>query len=145
MTLLFPGSFDPFTLGHADLVERALRLADQVIIAVGVNEQKTPFQPVADRLALLRRLYAADEHVRVVSYSGLTADLAQALHADALLRGVRTVADYEYEMQMADINRTLVGIDTILLPARPELAAISSSMVRELSHYGRDITPFLPL
>ena len=142
--VLFPGSFDPFTLGHCNLVERALKLFDEVIIAVGVNEQKAGWIPADERVRALRALYKEESRVRVESYSGLTTDFAAAIGATAILRGVRSVKDFEYEQQMADINRRLTGIDTVCLFADPQMAAISSSVVRELAHFGKDIKPFLP-
>ncbi len=142
--ILFPGSFDPFTIGHADLVERALQLFDEIIIAVGINEQKSGWIPVEQRVQALRDFYQGNAHVRVESYSGLTTDFASSVGASAILRGVRTVKDFEYEQQMADINRHLSGIDTVCLFASPQLAAISSSLIRELAHFGKDITPYLP-
>ncbi len=142
--ILFPGSFDPFTLGHASLVERALQLFDEVVIAVGINEQKPGWIPVEERVRALRILYKEQARVRVESYAGLTTDFAQSIGAKAILRGIRTMKDFEYEMQMADINRQLTGIDTVCLFAEPSLAAISSSIVRELAHFGKDISPFLP-
>ena len=143
-TILFPGSFDPFTIGHADLVARALTLFDEMVIAVGVNEQKAGWIPADERVRALRELYQDDSRIRVESYSGLTTDFAHSIGASAILRGVRTIKDFEYEQQMADINRRLTGIETVCLFADPQLAAISSSLVRELAHFGKDITPFLP-
>ena len=142
--ILFPGSFDPFTVGHADLVNRALQVFDEVIIAVGFNEQKAGWIPVNERVLALRELYKRIARVRVEAYSGLTTDFAATVGATAILRGVRSIKDFEYEMQMADINRQLTGIETLCLFADPHLAAISSSVVRELAHFGKDITPFLP-
>ena len=142
--ILFPGSFDPFTLGHASLVDRALRLFDEVVIALGVNEQKTGWIPADERIRAIRNIYKDNARVRVESYSGLTADYAAAIGATAILRGVRSVKDYEYELQMADVNRSINGIETVLLYAEPQLASLSSSLVRELAHFGKDITPFLP-
>ena len=143
-TILFPGSFDPFTLGHANLVERALRLFDEVVIAIGVNEQKAGWIPVEDRVRGLRDYYRNMSRVRVESYTGITADFAGSIGATAILRGVRTLKDFEYEQQMADVNRQLTGIDTVLLIADPQLSAVSSSIVRELAHFGRVISDFLP-
>ena len=142
--VLFPGSFDPFTLGHANLVERALALFDEVVIAVGINEQKAGWIPAEERVRALKDLYKDSARVRVESYTGLTTDFAHSIGAKAILRGVRTVKDYEYEMQMADINRQQTGIETVFLFAAPQLAAISSSVVRELAHFGKDIRGFLP-
>lgn len=142
--MLFPGSFDPFTLGHANLVERALTLFDEVVIAVGVNEQKAGWIPAEERVSALQRLYKEHARVRVESYMGLTTDFAHIVGAKAILRGVRSIKDFEYEMQMADVNRQLTGIETVCLFAHPNLASISSSLVRELAHFGKDITAFLP-
>lgn len=141
---LFPGSFDPFTIGHADIVERGLQVFDRIIVAVGFNEQKPGWMPVKERLESIRKLYAADSRVSVISYTGLTADLVRHTQACCLLRGVRSVKDYEYEQQMADINQKLCGVETVLLFTRPELASISSSIVRELAHFGRDVSPLVP-
>ena len=143
-SILFPGSFDPFTLGHANLVERALKLFDEVVIAVGVNEQKAGWIPADERVQKIKELYRENECVRVESYSGLTTDFAHSIGSTAILRGVRTVKDFEYEQLMADVNRRLTGIDTVCLFADPQLAAISSSIVRELAHFGKDISEFLP-
>ena len=141
---LFPGSFDPFTLGHADIVKRALELFDEVVIAVGYNEQKTGWMPVEERVAAIKKLYVDEPRIKVESYTGLTVDFAQAKGISAIVRGVRTTKDFEFEMQLADMNRRLTGIETILLPASPELASLSSSLVRELAHFGHDVSAFLP-
>lgn len=142
--VLFPGSFDPFTLGHADIVKRALGLFDEVVVAVGYNEQKKGWMPVEERVAAIRRLYKDEPRVRVESYTGLTVDFACGKGVTAIVRGVRTTADFEYEMQLADVNRQLTGIETVLLPASPQLASLSSSVVRELASFGHDVSGFLP-
>lgn len=142
-TLVFPGSFDPFTAGHRSLVERALPMCGRLVIAIGVNASKTPPETVAARLDAIRSLYAGDPRVEVTSYTGLTVDLCATLGARWMLRGVRSVADFEYERNLADINRRLAGVETLLLFALPEMACISSSMVRELASYGHDVTRFL--
>ena len=142
--VLFPGSFDPFTLGHASLVRRGLQLFGNIIIAVGINEQKQGWIPADERVNALRRLYANEPHVRVVSYTGLTADFAASIGVRCILRGVRSMADYQYEMTLADINRRLRGIETLVLFCEPDQASISSSIVRELAHFGHDIQEFLP-
>ena len=143
--VVFPGSFDPFTIGHANLVERALKLFDQVIIAVGYNEQKAGWLPVEERVRALRKYYAAIPQIRVESYTGLTVDFALSMEARFILRGVRSVKDYEYELGIADINSRLADIETVVLLADPNISGISSSVVRELHNFGRDITPWLPL
>lgn len=142
--VLFPGSFDPFTLGHADIVKRVLGIFDELIIAVGYNEKKVGWMPVEERVNSIRRLYADEPRVTVESYTGLTVDFARGKGVTAIVRGVRTTADFEYEMQLADVNRQLTGIETVLLPASPQLASLSSSVVRELASFGHDVSGFLP-
>lgn len=142
--LLFPGSFAPFTKGHQDIVLRALAFADEVVVAIGTNAEKDGLLSIAERKERIERLFANEPRVSVAAYSGLTADYARQVGAQAILRGVRSMHDYEYERTLADVNRTLSGIDTILLLADPQLASISSSLVRELMAYGKDVSPFLP-
>ena len=142
--VIFPGSFDPFTSGHADLVERGLQLFDEVVVAIGYNERKPGWIPVQERVDAIKAFYANEPRVIVDSYSCLTVDFAKQCGATAILRGIRTVTDYEYEMQLADVNKQLTGIETLLLFANPQLSAVSSSVVRELAHFGKDIKPFLP-
>ncbi len=144
MTVLFPGSFHPFTKGHADIVERALGLFDEVVIAIGVNVEKTaPQSDAAEAHHRLKAHYADNPKVRVIEYSGLTADLCKELQIKAIIRGVRSMKDYEYEKQMADINRQLTGVETLLLFANPAYESLSSSMVRELAHYGKDVSSMI--
>ena len=143
-SVIFPGSFDPFTSGHADLVRRALEIFDQVVIAIGYNVAKPGWIPVDERVRALRELYSAEPRVKVVSYDTLTVDAAREHGTRIILRGVRSMQDYEYEMRMADTNRQLDGIETVVLFAGSQYAHISSSTVRELHHFGRDITQFLP-
>jgi len=143
-SVLFPGSFNPFTKGHADIVERGLQLFDKVIIAVGYNEQKADKGDVEGRVAAIKAVYANEPRVSVIAYNGLTIEAAREQGACAILRSIRSIKDYEYELQMADVNRQLSGIDTVVLFARPELASISSSVVRELQHFGYDTNEFLP-
>lgn len=146
-TALFAGSFDPYTIGHASIVGRALPLFDKIIIAVGVNPGKPGRRPAGELVAAIERVYASlpPGRVEVVSYSHeLTVDLARRLGARWLLRGVRSVADFEYERNLADLNRKLSGLETILLYTLPEYAAVSSSAVRELESYGADVSQFMP-
>ena len=142
---LFVGSFDPFTIGHQAIVSRALPLFDRLVIGVGVNERKQTIFSSEERVDTLRQLYANEPRVSVVAYTDLTVDLARREGATFIVKGVRSMKDFEYEREQADINRRLTGIDTLLFFADPELASISSSMVRELMHFGRDVTPFLPV
>ena len=141
---IFPGSFDPFTLGHHSIVKRALTFMDEVIVGIGINEGKRSMIPVEKRVDMIRRLYADEPRVKVEAYSGLTVDFAREQAAEFIIRGIRTVKDFEYEEGIADINRKLTGIETIFLFTEPELASVSSSVVRELLHYGKDVSMFLP-
>lgn len=141
---IFPGSFDPFTRGHESLLKRALPLFDRIVIGVGVNAEKQNTLSVEKRIEALSRLYQDNEKVQVEAYSCLTIDFAHRHGAQFILRGVRSVKDYEYELSIADTNRRLSGIETVFLFTEPEWAFLSSSLVKELKHYGKDITPFIP-
>ena len=141
---LFPGTFDPFTIGHDALVRRALNIVDELYIAIGINTEKRTMLSLDERMERITALYTEEPRIHVVSYEGLTTDFAQSIGAKFILRGVRSSIDFEYERNIADINRMLTGIDTLLLISEPQYAAISSSMVRELAHFGKDITPYLP-
>jgi len=134
---LFAGSFNPFTIGHADIVERGLALFDEVVIAIGDNQDK-PSADIEVRVQTIRDIYKDDARVRVEVYHTLTVDYAKQIGACALLRGVRSVVDFEYERQMADANRALTGIETVVLFTRPELGYVSSSLVRDLKKHGAD-------
>ena len=142
---LFPGSFDPFTKGHKNIVERTLQsVADTVIIAIGNNCEKKCMQTVEERVESIQRVFKGNDKVRVVAYEGLTIDFAKSINADFIVRGVRSIKDFEYEREIAEVNRKLSGIETILLYTEPEYASISSSIVRELMSYGKDVSQFLP-
>ena len=141
---IFPGTFDPFTLGHHSIVKRALAFMDEVIIGIGINENKRCLLSVEKRVESIQKLYADEPKVKVLAYNGLTVDFAQQQGAEVIIRGIRTVKDFEYEESIADINRKLSGIDTVFLFTEPEYSAVSSSVVRELLHYGKDVRAFLP-
>lgn len=141
---IFPGTFDPFTIGHESIVRRALSFIDEVIIAIGINEQKHSLFPIEKREQIIRDYYKDEPRVKVMSYSNLTVDFAHEVGANTIIRGIRTVKDFEYEETIADINRKLAGVETILLFTEPELTSVSSTIVRELMKYGKDITQFLP-
>lgn len=142
-TAIFAGSFNPFTVGHASIVERGLQLFDRLIVAIGMNASK-PSTEVEKSAARLRDIYADNPRVDIVIWKGLMADLAIRENAGFFLRGIRNVADFEYERNMAEINRRISGIDTVLLFTLPEHAAISSSVVRELDSYGVDVSDMVP-
>lgn len=141
---IFPGSFDPFTIGHASIVERGLPLFDRIVIGVGVNEGKRALYSLQERVTHIRSLYRNEPRIQVESYTGLTIDFARSVGAGYILRGLRSVKDFEYERDIAVMNKRLSGIETILLFTEPNLQSISSSVVRELASYGKDITEFLP-
>lgn len=142
-TILFPGSFRPFTIGHANLVERALQLFDRVVIAIGENIDK-PSADLEERLEAIQAHYADHPRVKVISYHTLTADVVQKENAACILRGIRNAKDLEYENQIAQANYTLFGVDTLYLLSDPELKEVSSSLVRDLQKYGKDISALLP-
>ncbi|MCD8029450.1 MAG: pantetheine-phosphate adenylyltransferase [Bacteroides sp.] len=141
---IFPGTFDPFTIGHESVVRRALTFMDEIVIGIGVNENKNTYFPLNRREQMIATFYRNEPRIRVVSYNSLTIDLARKVRAGFIIRGIRTVKDFEYEETIADINRKLAGVETILLFTEPELTSISSTIVRELLHYDKDITAFLP-
>ncbi len=142
-TAVYAGSFDPFTIGHRDIVDRALRIFDSVVIGIGINEHKHGHWPVEFRQRAIAEAYSDCPAVKVVTYTGLTVDMACEYGADALIRGVRNTADFAFEQNLADTNRALTGIDTVLLIASPSLAFVSSSMVRELMAFGHDASRFI--
>ncbi len=144
-TGIFTGSFDPFTVGHDDIVRRALPLFDRIVIGVGYNERKKTMLTPDERVAAIATLYAGEPRIEVRSYSDLTVDFARREQAGFIIKGVRSVKDFEYEREQADINRRIGGVETILLYAAPQFESVSSSMVRELMHFGRDVSEFLPI
>ena len=143
-TGIFVGSFDPFTIGHESVVRRALALFDRLVIGVGVNVGKHCMLTPPQRGEAIRRLYAHEPRVEVDSYDDLTVDFARRHGAAFVVKGVRGVRDFESEREQADINRRLTGLETVLLLAEPGLDSVSSSVVRELHRFGRDVRPFLP-
>lgn len=143
-TAIFPGSFDPYTKGHDSIARRGLQLFDRIIIGVGINEKKKGILTTEKRIKALKNLYRNEPRISVEAYSDLTVDFAKRKQADFILRGVRSHKDFEYELAIADVNKRLSGIETVILFTEPDLACISSTIVRELMHFGRDITEFLP-
>lgn len=143
-TLLFPGSFDPFTLGHYSIVMRGLQLFDRLIIAVGINDQKQPYFSPEKRLEQIAACFPDQDKIEITQYSGLTGDFARQKNCQAILRGVRSVADYEYEKTLADFNEKVFGLETILLYSKPELTMVNSATVRELLRHGKDVSAYVP-
>ena len=144
-TAIFVGSFDPFTVGHDSIVRRALPLFDRLVVGVvGDNVHKPDMCPAVERMRVIEELYANEPAVEVKPYYGLAVDFAREQSASYIIKGVRSVKDFEYEREQADINRQISGIETILLFAEPQLASVSSSVVRELRHFGQDVSMFLP-
>lgn len=141
---IFPGSFDPFTIGHYSIVQRGLNLFDEIIIGIGVNQSKKTLFPIEQRLEMIRQAFTGENRLKVQTYNCLTVDFAKEVDATFILRGLRTVADFEYERAMADANRKLSGIETVILYTDSEYAFVSSSVVRDLYTFGKDIKPFLP-
>lgn len=141
---IFVGSFDPFTIGHDAIVRRALPLFDKIVIGVGINERKKYMYTTDVRLSIIRRVYKNEPKIEVKSYSDLTVDFARREGAAFIIKGVRSLSDFEYERGQADINRKIGGIDTVLFYAEPQYESVSSSMVRELKHFGKDVDEFLP-
>ena len=146
MKLIFPGSFDPFTKGHESVARRALEFCEEMVIAVGYNGQKknSGLFSVEDRVKMISEFYHDEPRIKVIAYSTLTTDVARKMGCTHILRGVRTVIDFEYERQLADVNRHLTGIETILLFNEPAMAYINSTTVRELLIFGKDVKDFLP-
>ena len=144
-TGVFVGSFNPFTIGHDSIVRRALPLFDRLVIGVvGDNVHKPDMPSAEERMQVIRDLYAEEQRIEVKPYHGLAMDFAKAEGALYIIKGVRSVSDFEYEQWQADFNRRIGGIETILLYTEPELSSVSSSALRELQHFGVDVSPFLP-
>ena len=141
---IFPGSFDPFTIGHASIVRRGLEMFDKIVIGVGYNANKRSFLTPEERVAAIEKVYASESRVKVVAYDNLTADLARREQARFVLRGIRSVKDFEYERDIAGIIHRLSGVETVLLFTEPHYADISSTIVRELLAFGKDVSEFLP-
>jgi pantetheine-phosphate adenylyltransferase, bacterial len=141
---IFPGTFDPFTIGHSSVVRRALTFMDEIVIGIGINENKKTYFPLEKRVEMICHLYKDEPRIKVESYNSLTLDFAQKVDAQFIIRGIRTVNDFEYEETIADINRQLAGIETILLFTEPQLTSVSSTIVRELLQYNKDVSSFVP-
>lgn len=144
-TCLFPGTFDPVTLGHIDIIDRALPLFDKLVIGIGRNVNKEPMFSEEQRLQWIREIYKNNPKVEAVVYEGLTVDCCESVGASFILRGIRYVNDFEYEKAIADMNRSLDGhIETVFLTCLPQFTSVASTLVRDVLRNGGDVSQFLP-
>ena len=141
---IFPGTFDPFTIGHYSIVQRGLAFFDEIVIGIGLNQAKKTLFSVEKRLELIEQAFKDEPRVKIASYNSLTVDFAKSVGAEYILRGLRSVGDFEYERTVADANRKLTGIETVILFTEAEYSYISSTVTRDLISYGKDISAFLP-
>lgn len=139
-----PGTFDPLTNGHLDVIGRAAAMFDELVVATGVNQSKKRLFDDDERVAMLRETVAGFGNVTVGTFDGLLVDYCRAEGVNVIVKGVRTAGDYDYELQMALMNRRLTGVETVFVPAAPELAHLSSSLVKEVARFGGDVSGFLP-
>lgn len=143
MKAFYAGSFDPFTIGHLAIAKRALEMFGELIIGIGFNESKRYEIPVEDRIKNIKKIFASVPEVTVFAYEGLTAEVAKENGAGVLIRGVRNGTEFDKEKELADINLQVFGVPTVMIPSEPGLSYISSSMVRELMHFGNDAEEFI--
>lgn len=141
---IFPGTFDPFTIGHFGIVERGLTFFDEIVIAIGVNQSKKTLFSLEKRLDIIKQAFQHEPRVKVTTYDCLTVDYAKSIDAGFVLRGLRSVGDFEYERTIADANRKFTGVETVILFTELKYSYISSTVVRDLISYGKDISDFLP-
>lgn len=142
---VFPGSFDPFTVGHESIVRRALNLFDEIVVAIGTNTNKKEYFPLEKRLEWIVEVFSNDPRVSITSYSGLTITFCKSIHAGYLLRGLRTAADFEYERAIAQVNKAMVTeVESVFLLTSPEHTSVNSTIVRDILKYGGDARKFLP-
>lgn len=141
---IFPGSFDPFTIGHYSIVKRGLQIFDEIIIAIGVNQSKKAHFTAEQKINIIKQAFKNETRVKIMEYNSLTVDFAKEQGADYILRGLRTVGDFEYERTVADANRMQTGVETVMLFTDTQYSFISSTVVRDLLAYGKDISAFLP-
>ena len=142
---LFPGTFDPVTLGHVDIINRALPVFDKIVVGIGLNASKAPMFTPEQRVQWIRDIYKDEERVEGAMYEGLTVDFCKKIGANFILRGIRYVSDFEYEKTIADANRTLDRtIETIFLTGEPKYTSVASTIVRDIIRNGGDAAPFLP-
>jgi len=142
--MVFPGSFDPITIGHTDIIARTLPLCDKLIIAVGENSDKKYMFPLQERIQFIKNTFEGEPKIKVASYSGLTIDYCKTVEATAIIRGLRNPADFEFEKSVAHINRRLSGIETLFLLTSANTSYVSSSIVREIIKYKGDFSQLVP-
>jgi pantetheine-phosphate adenylyltransferase len=141
---IFPGTFDPITLGHLDVIRRGAPLFDELIVAVGENPEKASWLPQNQRIRIIRQVVADLANVRVEKFTGLTVDFARRVGAAAILRGIRNTSDLQFEFQVALTNRVVAGVETVFIMTRPEFAFTSSSLIRQIAQMGGDISALVP-
>ena len=142
---VFPGSFDPITLGHQNIVERALPLFDKIIVAIGQNAIKNYHFSIAQRIEFIQLTFENNPKIEVTTYTGLTIDFCKQVDAKFILRGIRNIADYNYENSIAQMNKAMIGnIETIFIPTIPELSAINSTIIRDILNNGGEVSKFVP-
>jgi pantetheine-phosphate adenylyltransferase len=144
-TALFPGSFDPITIAHVDILKRSIPLFDRMVLGIGTNSAKQGFLPIETREAIVRSVFKEYPNVEIHVYEGLTVDFCKKVDANYMIRGIRSVADFEYERAIAQINQTMMpNVETIFILSKPEYSAISSTIVRDILRNHGDVSPFLP-
>jgi pantetheine-phosphate adenylyltransferase len=142
---IFPGSFDPFTIGHESIVRRSVNLFDRIIVAVGVHSGKQPLMSALSRVKMINEVFKGDEKVSCASFEGLTVDFCRKVNANYMLRGIRTAADFEYERAIAQINKKMLpGVESVFLLTSPEHTPINSTIIRDIIRNGGDASQFLP-
>ena len=142
---LFPGSFDPITIGHESIIRRGLSLFDEIIVAIGINSTKNYYLPLEKRKRIIEEVFAKESRIKVMSYEGLTVDLCKKINANYILRGLRTSADFEFERGIAQMNKAMVNdIETIFILSAPEHSAINSTIIRDILRNGGDASAFIP-
>jgi pantetheine-phosphate adenylyltransferase len=141
---VFPGSFDPITLGHVDIIERALPLFDEIVVAIGINAEKKYMWSLNDRKSFLEKTFSNEPKIRIDTYTGLTAEFCKTVNAQYILRGLRNASDFAYEQTIAQANDNAFGVDSLFIMGSPEMSYISSTVVRDIARHGGDFSAFVP-
>jgi pantetheine-phosphate adenylyltransferase len=144
-TAIFPGSFDPITNGHEDIINRALALFDKIVIGIGNNSQKKYMFPIEKRIEWITNTFLGNNKIAVIAYEGLTVEFCKKINAEFIVRGLRNSSDFEYEQSIAQMNKAMAsGIETILIPCKPQYSPIASIIVRDIIKHGGDVSKFVP-